>query len=145
MVPAMPNCLACKQNAPQKAHLFSRGYQPPSPTRGGDRLRHCIPLLLPSWELAAPNGFLTTTVITYVIWPTFLKERGPSATLGLQVPTVLLTHTGNTIIILAEMVLGRAPICVSHAGFAPLMGVAYIAFSWACNPFLAPKFGAQYL
>jgi hypothetical protein len=104
-----------------------------------------LPLLLPSWELAAPNGFLTTTVITYVIWPTFLKERGPSATLGLQVPTVLLTHTGNTIIILAEMVLGRAPICVSHAGFAPLMGVAYIAFSWACNPFLAPKFGAQYL
>ena len=96
-----------------------------------------------SWQLAAPNGFLTSTVITYVIWPTFLKEK--KDTLGLQTPAVLLTHCGNTMMILLEMALGRTPILAAHAGAAPILGIVYVLFSWAVAPYVAPKYGAQYL
>ena len=99
----------------------------------------------PSWELAAPNGMLVSVVITYVIWPTFLRETGPSATVTLRSAPVLMAHCGNTIFIVLEMLIGRSPICWNHAGVAPILGLIYVLFAWTGSPFLAPKYGAQYL
>lgn len=47
--------------------------------------------------------------------------------------------------IVAELLIGRTPIYFNHAGMVPLLGLLYVVFSWAVAPFLAPKYGAQFL
>jgi hypothetical protein len=101
--------------------------------------------LLLTWEVACPNSFLVSVVITYVIWPRVLKNGGPKLSAGLKLPIVLIQHNANVVMVAAELVLSRTPVLSGHAAAAPVFGLIFVLFSWVNSPYVSPEDGAVYL
>ena len=102
--------------------------------------RFLLRMALVSFEMAAPTAILVSVIVTYVLWPEFLKKEGPSRTKRFQRPNVLIQHNLNSFFVLAELaLLGKIPISLDHVAFVPLFGIAYILFSWLMATRFEPK------
>ncbi len=99
-------------------------------------------LLAVSWSIAAPNAFLTTVIITFVIWPTLTKDGVDTSNLS-HLPTLAM-HCLNTIMVALEMYLASTPLILSLIPLAPLYGLAYVLFAWAYSPLACPESGPQF-
>ena len=81
------------------------------------------------WELAAPFSFLVASVIRYAIWPGVLRSKNPTE--NLKNWRNKLMHNINVVFAMTETsMLGGMPVMWQHVSFAPLVGSAYIIFSW---------------
>mmetsp|Transcript_27365 Transcript_27365/g.66458 ORF Transcript_27365/g.66458 Transcript_27365/m.66458 type:complete len:344 (-) Transcript_27365:466-1497(-) len=84
-----------------------------------------------SFEISAPGGFLVSTIVKYVLWPIALKKNGPQGTKVFWSFFGLVTHNANVIMILMELcLLGGTPVCLEHIAVSPIMGIAYVLFTW---------------
>jgi hypothetical protein len=84
------------------------------------------------WEASAPFSFLVATVIRYAIWPGVLKGDGD--TTNLKKLRNKLMHNANVMMSLTEAaLLGGLPVHWKHVSIGPLVGVAYILFTWAMS------------
>lgn len=84
------------------------------------------------WEAAAPFSFLVATVIRYAIWPGVLKGDGDTS--NLKMIRNMLMHNANVVMSLTEAaLLGGLPVRWSHVSIGPVVGIAYILFTWAMS------------
>jgi hypothetical protein len=97
------------------------------------------------WEVAAPNTLLVATVVRYVIWQGVL--RAGADTSNLQQFRTLLMHNGNVLLALTEIALtGGLPVRWSEVALAPLLGIAYVFFSWhMMDKWNDPEHGPQFI
>ena len=73
---------------------------------------------------------LVSIIVTYVLWPEFLKKRGPEGTGRYKHWPVLVTHNINALLAWTEIIfLGKIPILGKHIMFSPVMGLIYVFFS----------------
>jgi hypothetical protein len=81
------------------------------------------------WEVAAPNTLLVAAVVRYVIWPGVVRAGGDTS--NLQHLLIMLMHNANVLLALTETALtGGLPVRWSEVSLAPLLGIAYVLFSW---------------
>jgi hypothetical protein len=97
------------------------------------------------WEMAAPNTLLVATAVCCVIWPGLLragKDRN-----NWQMLLVLRVHNGNVLLALTEISLtGGLPVRWSEVSLGPLLGIAYVVFSWNMTDKLNTKqHGPQFI
>ena len=96
------------------------------------------------WEIAAPNAFLVSCVVTFVIWPeTCNSPTGDTS--KLSEPRTILMHNANIAMVACEMYVAESFVRPQHVGFAPLLGILYVIFSWWLAPRIQPQSGPQYL
>ena len=98
-----------------------------------------------SFEVAAPSALLTSSVVTYALWPQAYKEHGPAGTEGFRSWIALAQHNGNSAMVLLEVtMLGGLPAVAAHAAFAPLFMGIYQLFMWAMANHWSPRHGPVY-
>jgi hypothetical protein len=95
-----------------------------------------VPLLraaLIVWEIAAPNTLLVAAVIRYAIWPAVLSSSSGDTT-NLKSVRNILMHNVNVVLAVTETaLLGGIPVRWSDWALGPLLGCAYIIFSWTMS------------
>jgi len=101
------------------------------------------PLSIILWEIAMPNAFLVTIVVTFVIWPGMLRKKQTSE--SIRTPCALAMHNANIAMCGMEMVFASTNAHLSHMAVAPLFGCIYVFFSWYHAPLWKPEAGPQYL
>jgi hypothetical protein len=102
-----------------------------------------VALLL--WEASAPYTILVTSVVRYVIWPA--EIRFDNDTSVLKQTRLLLMHNANVLVVLIESaLLSGLPVQWEHVGVAPVIGLAYVVFSWSiARHWTAKEHGPQFL
>mmetsp|Transcript_16880 Transcript_16880/g.34364 ORF Transcript_16880/g.34364 Transcript_16880/m.34364 type:complete len:554 (-) Transcript_16880:114-1775(-) len=99
-----------------------------------------------SFEIAAPSAFLTSTVVTFALWPRAYKTHGASGTTGFKGWINQFQHNVNTAMVLMEVCLmGGLPVKLSHAAIAPLFGLVYQSFLWGMTNRWSPKQGPVFI
>ena len=100
---------------------------------------------LVSWEIAAPFTFLVASVIRFAIWPLIVKSGGDSS--NLKCVRNIFMHNLNVVFALSESaLLGALPVRWSDVSLGPLVGCAYVIFSWMMvNSWNEPKYGCQFI
>ena len=84
---------------------------------------------LVTWEMAAPFTLLVASVIRYAIWPAVLKAQ--TSTANLKTFRNIMMHNLNVAMALTEVaLLGGISVQWQDVAFAPLVGCAYVVFSW---------------
>ena len=126
--------------------FFLAGLIPILVVNGREDILHDNPWIqraaLVSFEIAAPSAFLTSSVVTYALWPKAYKDHGSSGTKGFRGWISLSQHNINSAMVLLEtFLLGGSPVLLSHAAFAPLFGGAYQLFLWCMANHWSPKHG----
>jgi len=80
--------------------------------------------------IANPGAMLVSIIVTYILWPEFLKKRGSEGTGRYKHWPVLVMHNINAFLAWSEIIfLGKIPILGKHIMFSPVMGLIYIFFS----------------
>jgi hypothetical protein len=97
------------------------------------------------WEIAAPFTLLVSAVIRYAIWPRLIATNG--ATVNLKTLRNVLMHNANVLMATTEIaLLGGLPVLWRHVSLAPLVGCAYVVWSWsATGIWNGPEHGPQYI
>ena len=97
------------------------------------------------WEVAGPFTLLVAAVIRYAIWPALL--RGKRDTAGLKHWRNVMMHNMNALFAVSEAALfGGLDVKWSHFAFGPLVGAAYVLFSWIMvHQWNKPEHGPQYI
>lgn len=99
-----------------------------------------------AFEIAAPCAILTSTVVTYALWPQAFKTHGASGTLGFKSVVNMFQHNANSMMVLMEVcLLGGVHVDLSHAALAPMFAGGYQLFLWSMTNQWAPKHGPLYL
>ncbi|GMI61820.1 hypothetical protein ScalyP_jg10622 [Parmales sp. scaly parma] len=96
------------------------------------------------WELAAPNAFLVSAIVTWVLWPAELSNKRPD-TKGYRRYDAICMHVTNAAFVLIEMLWAKTAINLDHWGLIPLFGCIYQLFAWWLAPRLQPKSGPVYM
>jgi len=97
------------------------------------------------WELTGPFAILTSSVITYVIWPQALRGGKPHNLAGMRNQ---LQHNCNSIFSLVEVsLLGGIPVVFNHLSLATAVGIMFFLFTWtmAVSYHYTPAHGPQYV
>lgn len=101
-------------------------------------------LALLSFETVAPATLLVSAITSYVIWPAMLADTGDTS--GLRDFRTLLWHDANCVMILVEIaLLGGIPVVPAHFATTPLLGCAYLVFTWTARDTWTPQNGSQFL
>jgi hypothetical protein len=97
------------------------------------------------WEIAAPYTLLVSSVIRYVIWPRLIATKG--STVNLKTLRNILMHNMNVVMATTEIaLLGGLPVQWSHVSLAPLVGCAYVVWSWnVTHIWNSPEHGPQFI
>jgi hypothetical protein len=97
------------------------------------------------WEIAAPYTLLVSAVIRYAIWPRLIATKGN--TVNLKRLRNILMHNMNVVMATTEIaLLGGLPVQWSHVSLAPLVGCAYVVWSWnVTHIWNAPEHGPQFI
>jgi hypothetical protein len=132
------------------ALMADRHYQSP---KGGDSGKSGVVPVSPwtlraalvLWEIAAPFALLVSAVIRYAIWPRLIATNG--TTVNLKTLRNVLMHNVNVLMATTEIALmGQMPVHFSHVAFAPLVGCAYVVWSWSVTHIWNdPMHGPQYI
>jgi len=92
------------------------------------------------WQAAAPYSTLVSFVVRYVIWPKVLETGG--ITTNLKHWRNVMMHNMNSVFALTEMaLLGGLPVHWPYVSVPPLVGCAYVIFSWLVAGALANQPG----
>jgi len=99
------------------------------------------------WEISAPFTLMVSAVVRYVIWPSLLTDRRlHESAAAIAKPRPLLMHNANLVAALAETsLLGGLPVLPGHCCLAPLVGIAYVLFTWYMAMRWAPDRGPQFV
>lgn len=97
------------------------------------------------WQVAAPFTLLVASVIRYVIWPGVLKAKASTA--NLKSWRNVFMHNLNVVLAVVEVaLLGGLPVDFRFFSLAPLVGCAYVVFSWAMvGQWNTPEAGPQFI
>jgi hypothetical protein len=97
------------------------------------------------WEIAAPFTLFVSAVIRYAIWPRLIATKG--STVNLKTLRNILMHNMNVVMATTEIaLLGGLPVQWSHVSLAPLVGCAYVVWSWNVpHIWNAPEHGPQFI
>jgi hypothetical protein len=97
-----------------------------------------------SWEIAGPFTFLVASVIRFAIWPAVLKSGD---TANLKTIRNIFMHNMNVIFALTETaMLGGLPVRWRDVSLGPLVGCAYVVFSWSMScSWNDKKYGPQFI
>jgi hypothetical protein len=97
------------------------------------------------WEISAPFTLLVSAVIRYAIWPRLIATKG--STVNLKTLRNVLMHNANVVMATTEVaLLGGIPVHARHVSLAPLVGCAYVVWSWnATHIWNAPEHGPQFI
>uniref|UniRef100_A0A7S2YHD4 Uncharacterized protein n=1 Tax=Entomoneis paludosa TaxID=265537 RepID=A0A7S2YHD4_9STRA len=100
---------------------------------------------LATWEVAAPNSLLVSAVIRYVIWPGVLRKG--NSTINLKSVRNIFMHNLNAFFALSESgLLGGPPVRFTDISLAPLVGIAYVVFTWNMSmSWNKPEHGPQFI
>jgi len=81
------------------------------------------------WEISAPFTLLVAAVVRYAIWPGVLKAK--ESTNNLKHGRNVMMHNMNVLFAVTEQaLLGGVPVLWRHVSLGPLVGCAYVLFSW---------------
>jgi len=98
-----------------------------------------------TWEVSAPCTLLVAAVIRYAIWPTVLAAKANTA--NLKTFRNIMMHNANVLFAATEVaLLGGVPVWPRYLVFAPLVGCAYVLFSWLMvHSWNTPDKGPQFI
>mmetsp|Transcript_38512 Transcript_38512/g.78555 ORF Transcript_38512/g.78555 Transcript_38512/m.78555 type:complete len:325 (-) Transcript_38512:470-1444(-) len=103
-------------------------------------------LALLTYEISAPTAFLVSSVVKYALWPNALRMGGTKAAGVFATKYALMVHNANVAFVLAEAcLLGGIPVEISHIAVAPVVGIAYVLFSWIMSGRWSPGDGPQFV
>jgi hypothetical protein len=81
-----------------------------------------------AFELALSFAFLVTTIVTFVLYPTAVKENH-DMDLFFQF-RVLMMHNANLLFMIVELLLCPSKFNFAHFPFAMIFGLSYVVWSW---------------
>ena len=87
------------------------------------------------WHAAAPASILVSAVVTYVLWPLALQQKGDTRRKllrSLSSRGALMQHNLNSVAALVEVgLLGRLPVLMNNVAIPLLYGIVYLIFSYS--------------